>query len=61
MITAVRSAYLEQDTSISPLRQPLMQLWRFLNQFLGRTATERGYFFTLSQDFFVERVVLGGN
>lgn len=52
---AVRRAYLLQDDAIRNFRGNSPRLREFVSIFQGQTANERGYFFTLNQDAFVER------
>jgi hypothetical protein len=52
---AVRCAYLLQDDAIRNFRGNSPRLREFVSIFQGQTGNDRGYFFTLNQDAFVER------
>ena len=52
---AVRNAYWSQDKAICGFRGNTSGLREFLGWFRGQGPDERGYFFTLNQDLFVER------
>ena len=52
---AVRRAYLLQDDAIRNFRGNSLGLREFVSIFQGQAGDERGYFFTLNQDAFVER------
>ncbi|MBI4593436.1 MAG: SIR2 family protein [Candidatus Rokubacteria bacterium] len=59
IVASVQRAYLEQDRAIREYRQGYGDCISFLRRFSGTKQGERGYFFTLNQDLFIERICFG--